>query len=133
LAPHDDRGRAIFRGNEDDDEWRREHSDEITEIPATYERSGVTFIGVATAYSDDPQGTGSLEWDHTWPNPHTEMLTHDDSRLGWYRLAAHLRARMMTATSAGKLSISNSLDLVSATATRNPGSSPHVCDRDSSS
>jgi len=92
-APHDDRGRAIFRGNEDDDEWRREHSDEIAQIPATYERIGVTFVGVATAYSDDPPGTGPLEWDHIWSSPAAEMLTYDDIGLGWYRVGAKLSAR----------------------------------------
>jgi len=91
-APHGRHGRALYHGDDDDDEWREDHRDEIEEYRATHQRVGVASLGSDSQYSDDPPEPGPVDWDETWSEPESETLTYGDVQPGWYRVGSQLQA-----------------------------------------
>ena len=91
-APHNSHGRAVYHGHRDDDDWREDHEDEITEYDATIQTVAIGYMGTTDEYSDDPPPVGPLdEWDQRWDDPETgTTLTMDVGEEGWYRVGAEL-------------------------------------------
>jgi len=91
-APHGAHGRAIYHGHDDDDEWRREHDDEIRTYQAAVAAVGIAHLGTADEYSNDPPEPGPVDWDNQWEDPEQQTLTYGEVRPGWYRVGSKLEA-----------------------------------------
>ncbi|MCU4799276.1 hypothetical protein OB920_02685 [Halobacteria archaeon HArc-gm2] len=93
-APKGRHGRAIYHGHpdDDDDEWRADHVDDLDRYQATHRTAAIAFLGPTASYSEDPPGPGPVEWDETWENPDPKTLTYSNLQRGWYRAGSHLTA-----------------------------------------
>ncbi|WP_018258539.1 hypothetical protein [Halomicrobium katesii] len=96
TAPHGHHGRAIYHGDDDDDEWRDDHRDEIEQYQAAHQRVGLAYLGSDDQYSDDPPGPGPVDWDETWSDPGKQTLTYENVRPGWFRAGSKLEAERGT-------------------------------------
>lgn len=89
-APRGNNGHAIYHGDDDDDDWRENHDDEIGYYRAAIDRVGIARLGVRGG--DDLPGPGPVNWDRTIDDVSGgDTVTYDVSR-GWYRLGSRLVA-----------------------------------------
>jgi len=94
-APHYRKGRAVYHGHEEDDDWREEHEDEIEKYDATLATAGIVYLGTEDEYSDDPPPVGRPDqgWDQTWDDPSPDQqLSVTVEEVGWYRVGTKLEA-----------------------------------------
>ena len=85
-------GRAIYHGDDDDDDWREDRRDEISWYGAAISVVGLGYMGTKSQYSDDPPPAGPLsEWDQRWTDAQADQrLSMDVGRPGWYRVGTRL-------------------------------------------
>jgi hypothetical protein len=96
AAPHGAHGRAIWHGEDDDDDWRDDHQGQIEMYRAAVPAVALARVGGPGDDEDDLPGAGPPgNWDERIedPDPGEDVRLERDVRPGWYRVGAHLEAR----------------------------------------
>lgn len=91
TAPKDRHGRARLYGDDDDDEWYENHSDDIRRFSVVPVALAIAYLGSDAQFEDNPPAPGEVPWDRTAGNPGDQMSV-GLSQPGWYRVAAELEA-----------------------------------------
>jgi hypothetical protein len=91
AAPLSSHGRAKWHGDDDDDEWREDHSNELQQFGVAIAAVGIAYLGATEAFKEDPPGAGPVDWDMQTRDP-SETLAYDEVREGWYRVGGKLEA-----------------------------------------
>jgi hypothetical protein len=92
-APKSRKGRAVFYGDDDDDEWYDDHDDEVYRYPAQITQLGVAYLGTNAVFTEQAPGPGPVDWDETYQDP-SESVTADiaNAQPGWYRVGTRVAA-----------------------------------------
>ena len=94
AAPAGYHGRKKYHGDDDDDDWRENHSGELEKYDVAIQTVGVARIGDVNDEGDDLPGVGKPDsgWDDTYDISAGETMAYPLSQSGWYRVGSELSA-----------------------------------------
>ncbi|WP_299265902.1 hypothetical protein [Halorientalis sp.] len=94
AAPTGAHGRAIWHGEDDDDDWRDNHQSQLEMYQAAVPAVGFARVGRPSDDEDDLPGAGPPgNWNARMENPGDQARWEQDVSPGWYRVGARLQAQ----------------------------------------